>query len=79
MNWQDLQILLFVGGSLAFTIAGMQAAYHNGVNDGYMFAKDPTCPGYRKARRILESYGKITEQAGPGSAAAARPASPAPR
>lgn len=40
-------------------IAGSEAAYRLGVNDGYMFAKDPTCPGYRKARRILESYGKL--------------------
>jgi len=40
-------------------LAGAEAAYRNGVNDGYMFSKDPTCPGYRKAGRILKQYGKI--------------------
>lgn len=40
-------------------IAGTHSAYRLGVSDGYMYSKDPTCPGYAKARRILESYGKI--------------------
>ena len=40
-------------------IAGTHSAYRNGVNDGYMYTKDPSCPGYRKAERILKSYGKI--------------------
>jgi len=40
-------------------IAGTHSAYRLGVNDGYMYTKDPSCPGYRKAERILKSYGKI--------------------
>lgn len=43
-------------------IASSSSAYRLGVNDGYMFTKDPTCPGYQKARRILIRYGKITDR-----------------
>lgn len=46
-----------------FIVVANEAAYRNGVNDGYMLTKDPNCPGYRKARRILERYGKISPKA----------------
>lgn len=51
---------------LLLGVAGTHSAYRCGVNDGFMFTKDPTCPGYRKAGRILRSYGIIAseEQAG---------------
>jgi hypothetical protein len=58
-----------------FLIWTASVNYRLGVNDGYMYSKDPTCPGYRRARRILERLGKISaEQAKSG-----HPDGPAPR
>lgn len=37
-------------------VAGMEAAYNNGVTDGYGYSKEPTCPGYAKAGRYLKKY-----------------------
>ena len=53
------QMMLLLAAVMLVGIANNLAAYRNGVNDGYMFSKDPECPGYQKARRILEGYGKI--------------------
>lgn len=53
--WAALLIAL---GLVLFSIAVGEVQYRLGVNDGYRFRKDPTCPGYQKARRILESYGE---------------------
>lgn len=50
---------ILIVGAVYFALRATEAAYRNGVNDGYMFSKDPECPGYQKARRILEGYGKI--------------------
>lgn len=38
-----------------------EAAYRNGVNDGFKFTKDPSCPGYAKAKRILQRNGDVPE------------------
>jgi hypothetical protein len=64
--WQALLIAL---AAILVGIASNAAAYRLGVNDGYMFSKDPTCPGYFKARRILEGYGKIPRSVDPGNGA----------
>jgi len=81
MNW-----IIFAGVIvlMALLIWTSSVNYRLGVNDGYMFAKDPTCPGYRKARRILETYGKISSLEGSPEAAreqakAKLPDVPAPR
>ena len=37
-------------------IAGMNAAYRNGVNDGYGYSREPNNPGYRKAGDYLRKY-----------------------
>lgn len=42
--------LLFVTG---MAVLGVNAAYRNGVTDGYGYSKEPTCPGYAKAGRFL--------------------------
>jgi hypothetical protein len=54
--WQALLVVL---AALLVGIAASTANYRLGVNDGYCYSKDPTCPGYQKARRILQRYGKI--------------------
>jgi hypothetical protein len=33
--------------------AGVDAAYRNGCNDGYGFAKDHNHPGYRRAGKLI--------------------------
>ena len=40
-------------GCSALIIGGCMAAYRNGVNDGYGFAREPECPGYAHAGKIL--------------------------
>jgi hypothetical protein len=55
----ELVAALAIAGMALVGMASTIAAYRCGVNDGYMFSKDPTCPGYQKARRILKQYGKI--------------------
>lgn len=60
-------ITIFVVGMASGALIGTAMGsvnYRLGVNDGYMFAKEPTCPGYQRARRILEKYGKISVDAG---------------
>jgi hypothetical protein len=32
------------------------AAYRNGVTDGYGYAKEPTCPGYKVAGEFLKTH-----------------------
>jgi hypothetical protein len=56
--WAIVGLIGGTGLSL-FMIACVWASYRLGVNDGWGYAKDPTCPGYQRARRILQSYGKI--------------------
>ena len=46
-------------GVVFFALACIEAAYSNGVNDGYKYTQDPTCPGYAKAKRILQRRGAI--------------------
>lgn len=41
--------LLFV-----WTVSG--AAYRNGVTDGFGYAMEPNCPGYRKAGEYLKKH-----------------------
>lgn len=41
---------------IAIGCAASRAAYFNGVNDGYGYAVDPSCPGYWKAGRYLRKY-----------------------
>jgi hypothetical protein len=55
-------ITIFVVGMASGALIGTTMGsvnYRLGVNDGFMFSKEPTCPGYQRARRILERYGKI--------------------
>lgn len=52
MTYEILFAVLAFGCS-ALIIGGCMAAYRNGVNDGYGFAREPECPGYRKAGQIL--------------------------
>lgn len=49
-----LSILCFL-----FIIFGLKCAYANGVNDGFMYSKEPWNPGYDKAKNILKEFGKI--------------------
>ena len=35
------------------------AAYRNGINDGYMYTKEPWNPGYKKAEKYLIKTGKL--------------------
>lgn len=43
---------------LCVVLAAMStaAAYRNGVTDGYGYAKEPTCPGYRHAGEYLTAH-----------------------
>jgi hypothetical protein len=47
-------LLVVVG--VAIVIAAVNAAYRNGVTDGYGFSVEPNCPGYRKAGAYLKKY-----------------------
>lgn len=46
---EPVLVLLLV----AVALAGMRAAYRNGVTDGYGFAREPENPGYADAGRYL--------------------------
>jgi hypothetical protein len=46
---------VLVGGVLFAALIG-PAAYRNGVTDGYGYAKEPGCPGYRHAGEYLRSH-----------------------
>lgn len=35
---------------------GVNAAYHNGVTDGYGYSREPSCPGYARAGAYLRKY-----------------------
>ena len=54
-----MEFMLF--GFALFALVVSNAAYRNGVNDGYMAARDWNCPGYAKAIQILKQYGKWME------------------
>lgn len=41
---------------VALLVAAMDAAYYNGVSDGFGYALDPSCPGYQRAGRYLHKH-----------------------
>jgi len=43
------------GGVFVLSLLAVRAAYRNGVTDGYGFAKEPGCPGYRAAGEFLQA------------------------
>jgi len=45
-----------VVGAVLFGLLVVPAAYRNGVTDGYGYAKEPGCPGYRNAGEYLRSH-----------------------
>ena len=45
---------------IAVTMVSVSCCYQLGVNDGYMYSKEPWNPGYKKAEKILIKYGKLT-------------------
>ena len=50
-------ILAFFGAAamtLAIALVSILAAYENGVTDGYGYAKEPNCPGYKQAGEYLK-------------------------
>jgi hypothetical protein len=52
----DIFLVVISLGVLA--IVGCKAAYYNGVNDGYMYSKEPWNPGYEDAGNHLIRIGK---------------------
>jgi hypothetical protein len=53
---------LIIATLIGFAVSGVftllfvaPAAYRNGVTDGYGYAKEPTCPGYKGAGEYLRS------------------------
>jgi len=54
-------ILCGSGLTMILAFAVNKSAYRLGVNDGFMFSKEPNNPGYQEARKILISYGKYNE------------------
>jgi hypothetical protein len=42
--------------AFVFQLIGLRAAYHNGVTDGYGFAKEPRNPGYQRAGNYLKTF-----------------------
>ena len=49
----------FLAGLAAGLLVGCWGAYHayrNGVTDGFGFAWEPSCPGYRKAGLYLRKH-----------------------
>jgi hypothetical protein len=57
MNNPYYLVVAFVIGLFILSYLSNQAAYRNGVNDGYGFSKDPTHPGYEHCRQILGERG----------------------
>lgn len=50
--------ILFVIAVGLFVVAifATKAAYENGIVDGYGFAKEPSCPGYKSAGEYLRKH-----------------------
>ncbi len=49
-----MEVLLVVITIMA--VVATVSAYHNGVNDGYGYAKEPGHPGYAKAGKWLRKH-----------------------
>ena len=52
MNWELLAWGITTLLALV-SLRGMQAAYRNGVTDGFGYAREPGNPGYAKAGKYL--------------------------
>jgi len=52
-TWVMLALLV---GLAVLSVLGQGAAYRNGCNDGYGYAKEPGHPGYRTAGEYLRRY-----------------------
>lgn len=56
MNTTEIILILFLLVLSIASVLGQAAAYHNGVTDGFGFAREPKNPGYAKAGRYLKKY-----------------------
>jgi len=54
-GWMGVMALIagMVIGAAVMVVVAVNAAYRNGVTDGYGYLREPGNPGYRKAGRYL--------------------------
>lgn len=51
----EVVVMFWALFAVLFAFLAIPAAYRNGVTDGYGYAREPSCPGYKAAGEYLRN------------------------